>query len=776
MKKIILSIILLYSLVMSFPLRAQDYYQLYISNPYCQQNEFIKQKPDLSSPPTFQQSKHLLPSPYWQSHDEAISAYWKAWEIAFSDLKSINTASGFVSPYIDAAFNGCIFMWDTTFMTLFGKYGARAFDFQGSLNNFYAKQQPDGFICREIRSVDGNNCFERFDPSSTGPNIMAWSEWEYFKNFNDTIRLRKVFPPLLAYYKWLQLNRTWKDGTYFTSGWGSGMDNQPRLPAGYDIQWSNGHMSWIDTNLQQIFSSKILQQMAEMLHRTADVAWLKKETSDLTSFVNSNMWNDSIHFYTDLFDNGTLSSVMSIGSYWSLLAGIVPSSRLTPYLSHLSNKDEFCRLHRIPSLSASTPGYEADGGYWKGGVWAPAVYMVLRGLTNVGQDSLAYEIACNHLHNVVEVYHKTGTFFENYAPDRVQGNDRKDFVGWTGLPPIAELLEYIFGIRADVPHNHVIWDIRLTDAFGVNDYPFGKDGTISFHCAKRKSVNQRPEINVTSNVPFTLTLIWKGGKQDIRILPNKQQAYNTIKTKTGKWQLVWNDEFDYNGLPDSKRWSYDTEGNTYGWGNNESQCYTESNASNAWVSNGILSITARKEKEGNKNYTSARLITKDKGDWLYGRFEIRAKLPTGRGTWPAIWMLPTDWEYGTWPASGEIDIMENVGCNPDSIVGTVHTQKYNHLIGTQKSARLYCPDSYRKFHTYALEWTPQECRLYVDGIHYFTYHNPHNGSQAWPFDKRFHLLLNLAIGGNWGGMKGIDDNIFPQQLQIDYVRVYQKIK
>lgn len=116
---------------------------------------------------------------------------------------------------------------------------------------------------------------------------------------------------------------------------------------------------------------------------------------------------------------------MSIGSYWSLLAGIVPSSRLAPYLSHLSNKNEFNRLHRVPSLSASTPGYEADGGYWKGGVWAPAVYMILRGLTNVEQDSLAYEIACNHLHNVVEVYHKTGTFFENYAPDMVRGNDRK---------------------------------------------------------------------------------------------------------------------------------------------------------------------------------------------------------------------------------------------------------------------------------------------------------------------------------------------------------------
>lgn len=242
----------------------------------------------------------------------------------------------------------------------------------------------------------------------------------------------------------------------------------------------------------------------------------------------------------------------------------------------------------------------------------------------------------------------------------------------------------------------------------------------------------------------------------------------------GGWKLIWSEEFDYTGFPDSTKWSYDTEGNVYQWGNNEAQYYTSGRKENAWVSDGVLRITALKEPMEGRSYTSARLITKGKGDWLYGRFEIRAKLPTGRGTWPAIWMLPTDWEYGDWPKSGEIDIMENVGYDPDTTVGSSHTEKYNHAIGTQKNAKIACPDCYKAFHVYALEWEEDEYRLYVDDQLYFTFKNEGIGYEVWPYDKRFHILLNLAIGGNWGGQKGIDDSLFPHVFEIDYVRVYKK--
>ena len=195
-------------------------------------------------------------------------------------------------------------------------------------------------------------------------------------------------------------------------------------------------------------------------------------------------------------------------------------------------------------------------------------------------------------------------------------------------------------------------------------------------------------------------------------------------------------------------------------GNNEAQYYTSGKLKNSEVKDGLLYINATKETVGDKKYTSARLITKSKGDWLYGKVEVRAKLPDGKGMWPAIWMLPTDWIYGGWPASGEIDIMENVGYDPYVIVASAHTQSYNHVQGTQKNAKLTITDCYTEFHNYTLEWEANEYRVYVDEKLYFTFKNEGTGYKVWPFDKRFHLLLNVAVGGNWGGQQGIDGTIF----------------
>lgn len=235
-------------------------------------------------------------------------------------------------------------------------------------------------------------------------------------------------------------------------------------------------------------------------------------------------------------------------------------------------------------------------------------------------------------------------------------------------------------------------------------------------------------------------------------------------------KLVWADEFDYEGKPDSRKWGYDTGGS--GWGNNEEQYYT-SKQENACVENGFLTIKAIKEQFQGSNYTSARLITKNKGDWKYGRFEIRAKLPRGRGTWPAIWMLPTDWEYGGWPSSGEIDIMEHVGYDMNNIHGTVHTSAYNHLKGTQKGGNKKLNEVADEFHVYSIEWGEKQIDFFIDGLKYFTFYKDNDDYRNWPFDKRFHLILNIAIGGNWGGAQGIDNSIFPTEMVVDYVRVYQ---
>jgi beta-glucanase (GH16 family) len=236
---------------------------------------------------------------------------------------------------------------------------------------------------------------------------------------------------------------------------------------------------------------------------------------------------------------------------------------------------------------------------------------------------------------------------------------------------------------------------------------------------------------------------------------------------------VFADEFNYTGLPDPNKWGYDIGGS--GWGNNELQYYTNQ-LKNAFVANGKLTITAYKEEMEGRNYTSARLITKNKGDIKYGRIEVRAQLPAGLGTWPAIWMLPTDWVYGGWPSSGEIDIMEHVGYDQDVIHITTHSEKYYFKINTQKSATKKIENASTQYHVYRLDWTPEKITGYIDNELIFTNVNEGTDYKAWPFDQRFHLLLNIAVGGDWGGAKGIDENVFPASMLVDYVRFYKMIE
>ncbi len=240
------------------------------------------------------------------------------------------------------------------------------------------------------------------------------------------------------------------------------------------------------------------------------------------------------------------------------------------------------------------------------------------------------------------------------------------------------------------------------------------------------------------------------------------------------YTLVWNDEFDGTAI-DLTKWEHEVNAN--GGGNNELQYYT-ARPENSFLEDGNLILRARQEEytaNGNtRYYTSARMRTANKGDWKYARIDIRAKIPYGQGMWPAIWMLSTDWEYGGWPQSGEIDIMEHVGFDQGNIHGSVHTQAYNHKVGTQKSASKMVPDANVNFHVYSLEWTEDKIDVLVDNEVYFTFANDKAGNaDTWPFDKRFHVILNVAVGGDWPGAP-TTNTIFPKDMSVDYVRVYQK--
>ncbi|MDH3373896.1 MAG: family 16 glycosylhydrolase, partial [Gammaproteobacteria bacterium] len=253
------------------------------------------------------------------------------------------------------------------------------------------------------------------------------------------------------------------------------------------------------------------------------------------------------------------------------------------------------------------------------------------------------------------------------------------------------------------------------------------------------------------------------------------------------WELIWSDEFGQTEL-DPEKWSIDE------WParkvNDEDQAYT-ARAENLRVENGNLIIEARKEDYDDAAYKSGRVHSMGKGDFLYGRFEVRAKLPNGKGTWPAIWMLPSDpYKYATtceagedwqgsptcdaWPNSGEIDIMEHVGYQMGHVHGTVHNEAYYWAKWEQRKGRILIDGVDEDFHVYALEWTPERIDIFADGSRYFMYVNEGTGWNVWPYDQPFHLILNVAVGGMWGRSGGgIDDTIFPQRMLVDYARVYR---
>jgi hypothetical protein len=523
------------------------YQWAYLENPFVEENRFRQATTSAGATvlPTFAQAKELLPVPVWEGQPDAIKCYWKSWELAFKNLRQPTPDNGFIADYIDTAFSNELFMWDSVFILFFGRYGRRAFDFQRTLDNFYASQHPDGFICKELSQLDGKDAFSPFDPSSTGPNVLAWSEWEHYQLTGDRQRLADVFGALVAYHQWLRTYRTWPDGTYWANGISSGMDNQPRLPAQVQSGWNkwrrppwsrksvpenwpddlswlyHGHMGWIDTTLQQIFSARLLGLMAGLLGRTDEIADLQHEVSYLSEFVNRHMWDDREAFYFDLLPGGSLSDVKTVGAFWALAAGVVPPGKMERFIAHLQNPAEFNRPHRVPSLAADHSAYHPQGGYWLGSVWPPTNYMIMRGLTYNGYDNLAHEVALNHLTNVVEVWRQTGTLWENYAPDYPRpGNAAKgDFVGWGGLGPIAGLLEYVIGLR---PQDYaataaLTWDIRLLDGHGVQRYPFGKDGWLDLYCAPRSAETERPEITARANRPVQLNICWNDGTENLQL-------------------------------------------------------------------------------------------------------------------------------------------------------------------------------------------------------------------------------------------------------------------
>jgi hypothetical protein len=351
-------------------------------------NAFKTRPQDRSFPVQFSDARGRLPAPFWDGDPRAgpaLGAYWKVMELLFRNLVRATEASGFAGPFADAAFNGCLFMWDSVFMSVFWKYAVRGHDFQATLDTFYRKQLKDGFISREIREHDGTFQFHPTAPASTGPNVLAFSEWDYFLMCGDRARLAAVFPPLLAYHRWLARHRTWPDGSYWSCGLASGMDNQPRVLPGDCVWTSHSFTAWVDATAQALLSAKCLLRMAEALGCAAgewacEVAALRAEAGRLEAYLCERMWCASQGTFCDrrlgvaegVRGGAELSGTRTVGAYWALLAGVpLPPARRAVFLRALDDPALFNRPGRVPSLAANHEDYRDDGGYWCGAVWPP---------------------------------------------------------------------------------------------------------------------------------------------------------------------------------------------------------------------------------------------------------------------------------------------------------------------------------------------------------------------------------------------------------------------
>jgi len=515
---------------------------------------YAKKHYDTAPLPQWQATRPQLPSPIYESRPDWIATYWKSWELAFRNFHEPAAGSGFVSQFIDAAFNANIFLWDSCFMTMFCNYAHPLVPGIATLDNFYAKQHEDGEICREIVRNTGKDfsqwvnqenrpLFSRWGkaPSSppvpydveyrgrTAPKqnpkltldalnhpILAWAELSSYRMTGDAARLGRVWQPLVHYYAALQEYLRQGNGLYMTD-WAS-MDNSTR-----NVYLDRGGTG-IDISAEMVLFARQLSEIAGILGKAGEAGRYAADADRVASTINESMWDGQRRFYFDLTLDGKRAPVKTVAAFWTLLANVASRDQADALAAELENPKTFKRLNRVPTLAADEPGYVPSGGYWKGSVWAPTDTMVMRGLENYGYDARARDIALNHLNVAAQVFDKTGTIWENYAPDEAaQGNPaRKDFAGWSAIGPILYLIEYAIGMRADAPKNTLAWNLTPGVQHGCERYRF--NGHIASLVAKPlPDAPGRFHISVESDGPFKMLLASGDTKKECPVQTGRQE-------------------------------------------------------------------------------------------------------------------------------------------------------------------------------------------------------------------------------------------------------------
>ncbi|MBX2827919.1 MAG: hypothetical protein KTR22_07135 [Flavobacteriaceae bacterium] len=413
----------------------------------------------------------------------AKEMYDKALEITKAKVRGGDSEAFFKKPFIDAAFSKNIFLWDTCFMCCFAKYHLDELPVYQALDNFYDRMEDDGYICREYRHT-GEPLWSKDHPVSINPPLLAFAETEIYAVSKNVDRLQKVYPILKKNFQFHVNTYMMEDDLFYGDTLGMGMDNIPRAPRDWEPTEGNGMTHhelgdqlaamnasgetklntfiaeyvltkqgvWnkqarlVDFSAQMAMYALQLIDIAKETGNDSDVAYYQEIHSKIKTALNEKCWSESDKFYYDL-GFGKQVPRRHIGMYWALLGKLVPEDKMDAFLGHLKDPNEFYRKMPLPALSAADPDYVGWGDYWLGGVWAPTVYMVLKGLTANGHQELAVDLASKVYRNVATVYEATGTFWENYAPDLISYGmpAKKDFCGWTALIPIAVYKEYLQG-------------------------------------------------------------------------------------------------------------------------------------------------------------------------------------------------------------------------------------------------------------------------------------------------------------------------------------------
>ncbi|NRA31504.1 MAG: hypothetical protein HRU11_14735 [Parvularculaceae bacterium] len=455
-----------------------------------------------------------LPQPILDGDQHLIELYWRAWDICFDRVRDPEPSTGLVR-FCDAAFSENIFQWDTCFMIGFLRYATHLLPVTASLDNFYAKQHSDGFICREISSVSGDDFWKPTHPSSVNPPLFADAEWRLFEVTGNRERLTSVVGPLSNYFAWLKRNRIHSDGKgYWTTALASGMDNSPRAyrRGGPDADEHYGHM-WMCLTAQQALTASRLVSIGEVLDDHHLVATYGNEARELKAYIDEQCWNESVEAYTDKDQHGEPTDVLTPASLWPALAGCGSTEQIDALERMILDPEKFWRPHAIPSVAHDHPTYHPSGNYWQGGVWPPMTNLVIRGLASRNRVETAYRVAMNHLENLWSVYKATGTLWENYAPEEARrGNiSRPEFVGWTGCGPIEALLETIIGVQVDANAQSIRWTSIRSDRHGVSHLRFGSN-VVSL-CFVPDDV----AIEVEAKSPFKLEFVRDGKTKSVNV-------------------------------------------------------------------------------------------------------------------------------------------------------------------------------------------------------------------------------------------------------------------